>query len=148
MDKKDFKETGKRIGGYFTVEASMVMPSVIVLTGIIFYLTFYLYDRCIVSQDTYILAFNGSLCCGKEAEEVRQKIKKESSVKLGKKYISSVYVNWIAEADRKSVTVETKGKMAAVGWKFGAKWEAQRICPTDCVRKMRLIMRIKSGLED
>ena len=136
------------MGGYFTVEASMVMPVVIILSGMIFYLTFYLYNRCIVSQDAYIMAFNGSLCCGKEDEEIRQKMKKESSARPGQKYISTAHVGWNAQVDRKTVTVETEGIMAVVGWNFGAKWKVQRMCPTDCVRKVRLVTRIKSGMED
>ncbi len=126
----------------------MIMPMVIILTGMIVYLTFYLYDRCIVSQDVYILAFHGSLCCGEETEDIKQTIRKESDWRFGKKYISTANFAWNAGADRSMVTVEAKGKMATVGWGFEAKWEAQRICPTNCVRNVRLVKRIKSGIEN
>lgn len=125
----------------------MIMPMVIILTGMIFYLTFYLYNRCIVSQDAYILAFHGSLCCGEETEEIKQTIRKESDWRFGKKYIGAAYFDWDAEVDSKAVTVNAEGIMATVGWDFRAKWKAQRICPTDCVRNVRLVKKIKNSIE-
>ena len=80
--EREFKKSGfkgiefKKAEGYFTVEASLVMPLVIFLIGFIFYLTFYLYNRCAIAQDTYVLAFRGSLCsnfcCEKSPEELKQ----------------------------------------------------------------------------
>lgn len=52
----------RKAGGYLTVEASLVIPLAVFLTGLIFYMTFYLYNRCAASQDAYMLAFRGSAC--------------------------------------------------------------------------------------
>ncbi|MDE7015528.1 MAG: pilus assembly protein, partial [Kineothrix sp.] len=60
FEKRELKKDGlkgikcKKAEGYFTVEASLVMPLVIFLIGFIFYLTFYLYNRCAIAQDTYV----------------------------------------------------------------------------------------------
>ncbi|MGN0377113.1 MAG: TadE family protein [Suilimivivens sp.] len=46
--------------GYLTVEASFIMPWVVFLYLLIILCGFYLYDRCVISQDNYLLAFRGS----------------------------------------------------------------------------------------
>lgn len=124
----------------------MVMPLVILLTGMVLYLTFYFYDRCVIAQDVYILAFRGSLCCGEDAGKVEQYIMAERAGKFGKKYIGAAHFNSRAQVNGRTVTVEADGSMAATGWGFGAKWQAQRICPTDCVRKVRMAEKIKGDI--
>lgn len=124
----------------------MIMPLVIILTGMILYLTFCLYDRCVVEEDAYILAFRGSLRCQKDAAEIERYVMTESVGKLGGKYIGVAHLNSTVKSDSKTVTVEVKGTMEATGWNFGAKWQAQRICPTDCIRKVRLGKKIKKAL--
>lgn len=47
----------KRTGGYFTVEAVYLIPIILFLYGLIIVSGFYLYDRCVISQDCYLLAF-------------------------------------------------------------------------------------------
>lgn len=125
----------------------MIVPMAVILTGMIFYLTFYLYNQCIVAQDTYILAFRGSLCCGMESGEVNQLVLSESTGKFGAKYIGVMHFTHKAEVNKTAVTVEAKGTMTESGWGFGARWQAQRICPVECVRKVRLGQKIKAGLE-
>lgn len=46
--------------GYMTVEASFIVPLVLVLYVLIIVGGFFLYDRCVMSQDQYLLAFRGS----------------------------------------------------------------------------------------
>lgn len=46
--------------GYMTVEASLVMPIVLMLCFLILLTAFFLYNRCAVSQDLYLLSFRGS----------------------------------------------------------------------------------------
>lgn len=50
----------KRWNGYFTVEASFVMPMILVLYLLIILCGFFLHNRCMISQDNYLLAFRGS----------------------------------------------------------------------------------------
>lgn len=47
----------KKIKGYFTVEAVYLIPIVLLLYVLIILGGFYLYDRCVMSQDCYLLAF-------------------------------------------------------------------------------------------
>lgn len=50
----------KKWNGYLTVEASLIMPVVLFLYLLIILCGFFLYDRCMISQDNYLLAFRGS----------------------------------------------------------------------------------------
>lgn len=46
---------------YFTVEAAMVIPIVLCILVMLIYLAFYLYDRCILAQDCYVLSYRQSI---------------------------------------------------------------------------------------
>lgn len=50
----------KSLKGYMTVEASYVMPIVIFLYLLIILCGFFLYNRCVMSQNNYLLALRGS----------------------------------------------------------------------------------------
>ena len=46
---------------YFTVEAALIIPIVLCIFVMIIYLSFYLYDRCVMSQDWYVLSYRQSI---------------------------------------------------------------------------------------
>ena len=143
-----YKMFFKRLKGYFTVEASMIVPLVIVLIAFILYLTFYLYDRCIVTQDAYILAFRGTLCCGEDSTEIEQLVRSQSVGQYGSKYIGTNPLESRIRVDSKKVEVEVTGRMTAVNGGFFAKKEAERICPVECIRKVRLAQKIQTGIKE
>lgn len=161
LTKGGLKKTGlKKVKGYFTVEASLVMPLVIFLIGFVFYLTFYLYNRCVIAQDTYVLAFRGSLCsnfcCEKNPEEVRQFIVGKSAEQFGKKYMGITSLDNSVKVDKRKISVEASGVLAAAftrqlgmenKWRFEAKGQVERICPTECVRKVRLLKKSLDSVE-
>lgn len=133
------------------MEAAMIMPLTIFLFCFLFYLTFYLYNKCIVSQDTYILAFRGSLCCDKEADEVRHYVLKQSAAQFGRKYLSLNNLISTVEADSKSVVVKASGRLNTSFtrkilrqqlWKLSIDREASRSCPVEIIRKTRWIKKI------
>lgn len=165
MHKKDYKTAD----GYFTVEASMIVPLIICLISFIFYLTFYLYNQCIVSQDAYLLAFRGSACngygnssnlsrvCGKSPEEVKQLVIGQCKEQFGKKYAGIHTFISEVEADKKKVVVKVSGTMAAAFterllphkyWNFHATGQAERICPTECIRKVRMAKKITNKISE
>lgn len=47
----------KKIRGYFTLEAVYLVPIILLLYALVIMGGFYLYDRCVISQDCYLLAF-------------------------------------------------------------------------------------------
>ena len=50
---------------YFTVEAALIVPVVVCIFVMIIYLSFYLYDRCVLTQDCYVLSYRQSIEKGK-----------------------------------------------------------------------------------
>lgn len=63
----------KRLNGYFTVEAALIMPMVILFLSTMLFLGFYVYDRCFLGHCAYEAAVRGSssLCrTNEEAYEV------------------------------------------------------------------------------
>lgn len=46
---------------YFTVEAALIIPVVLCVFVMIIYLSFYLYDRCVMSQGCYVLSYRQSI---------------------------------------------------------------------------------------
>ena len=50
----------KRENGYFTVEASLIFPLVLLFTVMMIFLAFYSYDRCVLEQSAYEAALRGT----------------------------------------------------------------------------------------
>lgn len=46
--------------GYFTVEASMILPMVTLFMTVMIFMSFYSYDRCILEQSAFQAAVRGS----------------------------------------------------------------------------------------
>lgn len=49
------------IAGYMTVEASLIMPMVLCVITVLIYTGYFLYNRCLATQDAYILCFRESI---------------------------------------------------------------------------------------
>ena len=149
------KEKREHVNGYFTIEASLIIPLVIFLISGIFYLTFFLYDRCIASQDAYLLAFRGSLCCDKNAGEIEQYVHRLAKEQLGERYIASIGLQNSVYADNSAVEVTIEGCVNAVytkqlltksRWDFQEHAKAERICPVKLIRSFRLIKKIGGSI--
>lgn len=63
----------KRENGYFTVEASLIFPMVLLFTVMMIFLAFYSYDRCVLEQSAYEAALRGTGNHIKSAQEVYDK---------------------------------------------------------------------------
>ena len=55
----EYKEKGLK--GYMTLEAAMVFPAVFALIIMLLYATFFLYDKCRMTQDLYTAAYRMSI---------------------------------------------------------------------------------------
>ena len=51
----------RSLGGYMTLEAAMVFPAVFALIIMLLYATFFLYDKCRMTQDLYTAAYRQSI---------------------------------------------------------------------------------------
>ncbi len=77
----------KNLNGYFTVEASLVMPLVLFLYVLIILSGIFLYDRCVMSQDVYLIAFRGSRFSNSAPEHGEVIYMKESNEEFCREYI-------------------------------------------------------------
>lgn len=59
----------KRENGYFTVEAALIFPMVLLFTVMMIFLAFYSYDRCVLEQSAYEAALRGTGNHIKSAQE-------------------------------------------------------------------------------
>lgn len=57
------------LAGYMTAEAAMIVPAVFALIIMLLYLTFFMYDRCVMTQDLYTAAYRVSIQRGDHSPE-------------------------------------------------------------------------------
>lgn len=119
----------------------MIMSMVLFLISFIFYVTFYMYNRCIIAQDAYILAYRGSLCGMEDAQEIQQYIINSENEKFGNKYICTDNIVNEVHVDNQRVRVKASGSMNTTHWIFEGEAQAERISPTDCIRNIRLLKK-------
>ena len=84
------KELKVFVRGYFTVEAALVMPVVLLGIALVMYLLIFQYDRCLLEQDTGVLALRGSAI---QVEDSRERIR----------WLEQQAVQQDEQKDRKSV---------------------------------------------
>ena len=57
----------KEADGYLTLEAAMIFPAIFALVIMLLYVTFFLYDKCRMTQDLYTAAYRRSVERRREA---------------------------------------------------------------------------------
>lgn len=67
---------------YFTVEAALVIPIALSILVMIIYMSFYLYDRCVMAQDCYVLSYRQSIEKGNADRAGQEKIREQLGGKL------------------------------------------------------------------
>lgn len=133
----------RKLKGYMTLEASLIVPMVICVFVIIISFAYYLYGRCILSQDAYILAFRTSISDSKEYLKVDEK--------LGNKYFGSTKPVIKTEVNGNEVIVRGYANVRTramgnfflkpkTGWDYMAAGRAKDL---DCIRHIRKIKRYK-----
>ncbi len=131
---------------YMTLEASFLVTWVVFLMIFLIYLSFYLYDRCVLFQDAYAICFRGSIQKEIEASDyIHSHIDKQ----FGKKYFgvgnvntrveqSGTEVKVYAECDVK-VSVHSFLTLAERSeWAMKTEARAQIINPVKIIRKCRM----------
>lgn len=91
--------------GYFTVEAALILPVVLLIFTTVLFLSFYIYDRCILEQSAYGAALRGSTNYYQRNEEAYMAAKRGAiSLTEGKLVAASSLENEVTVTER-SVTV-------------------------------------------
>ena len=126
------------------------MPMVICVMALVIYFSFYLYGRCILSQDAYRLAFGASL----EKDDALSPgayLEEHMGTVIGRKYFGSFLPSFEATEEGKEITIMAQdtarhGAMGRYflkpreGWEYGAKARARK---RDYSRHIRKLKRLK-----
>lgn len=94
----------QEIAAYFTVEASYIMPIVLMIFIIIIYLAFYLYDRCLFAQDSYILCYRESYV--KNVRNRPEELRSRASRQFGTKYFALRGQSFQTAEEKNSITMQ------------------------------------------
>ncbi len=108
-----------------TLEASLVMPMVICVLALLVYFSFFLYGRCVLAQDSYVLAFRATAL--REDETPSSYVAQNAETVAGRKYFGNRSVSFDTSVSGKEVRVtgtgETKhGAMGAYFLKPRGSW--------------------------
>lgn len=144
----------RRLKGYFTVEATLVMPIVVCIMALLCYLGFFMYNRCLLEQDAYRIGLRGSISTGLTNKETADYISEQ-----GKDILSNYYAVSVLDKNIKvsmlEISVGLQGEMqvpfAFVSWedkKLCREWEMQavkeldRTQPVDFIRACRKVEKL------
>ena len=100
-----------------TIEASFIVPMTICVFMLIIYFTNYAYGRCILAQDSYILAFRAA---ASGRDDMAAVVQEKAQVVAGKKYFGNTKPSFKGKAHGKEIVVTGKAetKHGAMGRYF------------------------------
>ncbi|MDE7185030.1 MAG: pilus assembly protein [Lachnospiraceae bacterium] len=90
---------------YFTVEASMILPMVMLFTVMMIFLAFYSYDRCVMEHSAYEAALRGTSSHYKTAQEAEAAARTAASRLVEDKLFAIHDFQYDVSVDAGSVTV-------------------------------------------
>ena len=130
------------IKGYFTVEAACIMPLMLGIYVFLIFAMFYRYDRCLLEQDTGLMAIRESvqLGAGRTPDRYPAFQWQERAVKKGAESVTAQTTGIVSMPFARLVNLTGNGD-----WELAAaftKWD------TDPVGWIRLYRRIKGGAEN
>lgn len=144
----------KKKNAYFTVEAAMVMPIVVLIQITIFYLLFFQYNRCLMEQDIAALSIRASVLAKEDDWTLLERMKKEAEKVSQNKYIAWECSSPTIELERNVICIGQKCQQIFpflnVEWQRENIWQStiaykvDRISPMEVVRSGK---KIKVGGE-
>ena len=134
-----------------TLEAAFIVPMIICVFALLIYFSYYLYGRCVLSQDSYILAFRASIADEEISGSPADFVSSRASLVAGKKYFGSSFPIFETTTEGKSIRVHgrSEAKHAAMGRYFlkpGSGWEyeaAGRARKFEYVAHIRKLTRLR-----
>ncbi len=145
---------------YFTVEMSLILPVVLFVMCLLIHFTFYLYGRCILSQDTYLLAFRASLVDEEELGTDRASLLYGiADDQFGEKYFGNRQPAVMVEISDRTVRVRSETEtshramsgsslMPSGSWTHGAGARAQIRDPVAHMRRVDRLGDLAEGVLD
>lgn len=143
------------VRAYLTVEASLVVTLVIYVYVFIIFMAFFQYDRCLLTQDSYILAMRGSREKYADSNEIYGQLKRERFEMNTEKYLAFSWNETSIEVKESNIAVNQGGSvktpimantfMLPEIWQINIAKESARISPVTLIRRYRLLKDLAGG---
>lgn len=139
---------------YFTVEAALILPLVMLFTVMMIFLAFYSYDRCLLEHSAYEAALRGTNSHFTTAQEAEEAARKAAAVLAEGKLFAVEHFTYdvMVDADRVTVTYHCIVNMPFVTWlgeyisdidmTLDISRSAARLKPARTVRDCRLFHKL------
>ncbi len=141
-----YNRKNMKVRGYLTIEASLIVPLVLLVISFMFYCTYHLYHKCVLAQDVYIVAFRGSAVHDQDSTEIREALEQEAVRQFGNKYFSKHRMLGQAQVSQDTISLEasvtTKTSwmsdlLSDQRWTIRMKREAYMIRPVEWIGRIR-----------
>lgn len=104
----------KKLNGYMTLEAALLMPIVWFLMFFLMFAGFFQYDRCIAEQDSKIIALRSSTMREKDEAEILRKAMEGGELTSRKKLLFSDNIGRELHMTQNKVTIKISGKVNTI----------------------------------
>lgn len=133
----------RSVEGYFTVEAAMVMPMILITILSVVYLLFFQYNRCLMEQDVGVLALRGAALQTEDNEDRIRRLREAAEDVYCEKYIVWESDEIQLKQEKGKLYVQQCGRLKIAGydtWKATAIYENHVILPISFIRNYRRLM--------
>lgn len=107
-----------QVEGYFSVEAALLLPMVILFMTVMIFMAFYSYDRCILEQSAWQAAIRGSYNCFDSNEAAQEAASKAAQTLVKEKLFAVSDLSYSVKASMLYVEVsyDCKVNMPFITW--------------------------------
>lgn len=136
---------------YFTVEAALILPTVMLFTVMMIFLAFYSYDRCVMEHCAYEAALRGTGSQISSATEAEKIVSTAAERLIEERLFALRDFSYEVSVDAKQVTVTYYSEinmpfmtwlgeyMPNINMTFNVSRSAKRLNPTRTIRSFMLI---------
>lgn len=139
----------KKFDAYFSLEASLLLPLIILGIWLIILTGFYLYNIHCIHQIASIGALRGAGMKRESREEIKQYVEGEIEKMIRERLVMMKEINYQVRVDTQNVEVKVEGTMnfpifsilrdRLKLWKISTDSRYKRENPVDSIRRMRLV---------
>ncbi len=128
----------KRLNGYFTVEAALILPVAIGVYLFLIYSMFFQYNRCLLEQDASSLVVRAVQDTQEDPAQVIDKVKQQETLLELKRYMAFSKEESVFECKGGKVRIEKKGRTKAPFLSFLSLSEQGRFHCTAVIQARRM----------
>lgn len=103
----------RMLHGYMTVEAALILPIVLCIYTLLIYTGYYLYNRCVATQDAYVLCYRESIHKDQSLWSYPDGsiVRKEEAEQVGSKYLALKSKSTEVATDRSAIRYSGEGSV-------------------------------------